>query len=731
MNIPPARRRAGASVKCRFAQRWSGALLLGTGLLVATGSSEVSAVSPRSLVQTVDLSGPVISPDGRMVAYRTEQASIERNSYETAWYVAMLDGQAPPRKVADGGVPLRNSSGVTLPAHAIWSPDGRWIYYRALIDGRIAVWRAASDGSSANPVTREHADVRAFELADHGRALYYSIGPTREEVRDAEMGEYDSGIRIDASVALGQGLFRSGFLDERPMTQRLKDNEVIRYPLLSGVPDQWNALDLASGQSRSLAGPPEPIVDAPPRVVGGSIREFSVEPEGSRFAVVRGVGPHDGLRAAPRTELAVSRSGQSQGGTWTVCGHLPCTDAPITSIQWRPQSDEIVFTVTRMEEGFAQSIYRWDIAADAVHSVASGKGLLAGGRDRTSKCALSAATMVCVAADARTPPRLERIALDSGMRRVLHDPNEALAWDMARVRNQLLQWQGSDGTSFSGHLFVPESWGAGAVPLVINYYLCHGFIRGGVGDELPFASLARAGIASLCVNRAAMRVNAVERYELGRAAVEGAVHHLASLGLVDPTRVGMSGLSFGSEVTFWTIMYSDVLAAAAVSSPMISPQMRLLAGLQAEPFEQRMEKFWQLGPLDESASSWERISPAFNLERLKIPILMQIPEQEYLHTLDYAVPLIRQGTADMYVFPDEPHQKFQPRHKLSVYQRSLDWFRFWLLNEEDPDPRKKLQYEAWGAMGREGAPGVGEGGRSGVRIDSVASSPRRTNQGSW
>src|SRR5690606_29941031 len=136
--------------------------------------------------------------------------------------------------------------------------------------------------------------------------------------------------------ALGQGLFRSGFLDERPMTQRLKDNEVIRYPLLSGVPDQWSALDLASGQSRSLAGPPEPIVDAPPRVVGGSIREFSVEPEGSRFAVVRGVGPHDGLRAAPRTELAVSRSGQSQSGTWMVCDHLPCTDAPITSIQWRP-----------------------------------------------------------------------------------------------------------------------------------------------------------------------------------------------------------------------------------------------------------------------------------------------------------------------------------------------------------------------------------------------------------
>jgi hypothetical protein len=77
---------------------------------------------------------------------------------------------------------------------------------------------------------------------------------------------------------------------------------------------------------------------------------------------------------------------------------------------------------------------------------------------------------------------------------------------------------------------------------------------------------------------------------------------------------------------------------------------------------------------------------------------MQFPEQEYMHGLDYAIPLMRSNRADIYVFPNEPHNKFQPRHKLAVYARNLDWFRFWLQGYEDPDPSKAPQYAHWRSM---------------------------------
>ena len=69
--------------------------------------------------------------------------------------------------------------------------------------------------------------------------------------------------------------------------------------------------------------------------------------------------------------------------------------------------------------------------------------------------------------------------------------------------------------------------------------------------------------------------------------------------------------------------------------------------------------------------------------------------------LDYALPLVQSHRGDIYVFPDEPHIKFQPRHKLTAYERNLDWFRFWLQGYEDPDALKAAQYRSWRRMKEE------------------------------
>ncbi len=83
---------------------------------------------------------------------------------------------------------------------------------------------------------------------------------------------------------------------------------------------------------------------------------------------------------------------------------------------------------------------------------------------------------------------------------------------------------------------------------------------------------------------------------------------------------------------------------------------------------------------------------------VKAPILFQMPEQEYLYSLGLTLPLVRSSRADLYVFPNETHQKFQPKHKLAAYERNLDWFRFWLQGREDPNSAKAEQYRHWEAM---------------------------------
>lgn len=675
-------------------------LAVATVLVAWASAAPADAIAPRRLVEVADFSGVTVSHDGRHVAFRVEQPSVERNTYDSVWYVQDLQAASPPLRVADGGTPLREQTGLAVLASATWSPDGRWIYYRALLDSRIDVWRAATDGSGAVPLTHDPADVRAFVLSADGRELLYSVGATRDEVVAAEQAEYDRGIRIDRTVPLGQGLFRSGFVDGRLATQRLRDNEVIRYPLLADVPDRWKALDLATGNLRDLGAaeiPPRPVTGADLAVEQLDIRSLLQEPGGSRIALVARIGERNGLRDRPGTELLALRDRRAR--TPVRCEAEACTGRTIVASQWRPGTDEVLFIAEDPSEGHAQSIYRWNVETGAVQPVVRSRGLLNGGvRLLPSDCGATATTLACVVAEADRPPRLERIDIETGARRVLFDPNPALAHDMAGTRVRLLRWTDATGRQFTGQFYPARHAGPGRPPLLVSYYWCKGFVRGGLGDELPFASFAANGIAALCINLAPSREDGVEQYEQGRSAVESAVALLAAQGEIDPGRVGMGGLSFGAEITMWTAMHSQVLTAASVSSLGLSPQYYLLLSNFGEPFHTRLRAGWQLGAPDETPERWQRFSPLFNLDRIRSPVLMQLPEQEYIHTLDYAVPLMREGRADMYVFPNEPHQKFQPRHKLAVYERNLDWFRFWLLGVEDPSPEKRPLYEHWRAM---------------------------------
>src|SRR3546814_1524425 len=75
-------------------------------LLVATsGNSQAQTTptpTPRMLVEVADLSGLAISPDGSSAAFRVERASIERNTYDSTWYVTDIKGEQPPLRIADG-----------------------------------------------------------------------------------------------------------------------------------------------------------------------------------------------------------------------------------------------------------------------------------------------------------------------------------------------------------------------------------------------------------------------------------------------------------------------------------------------------------------------------------------------------------------------------------------------------------------------------------------------------
>lgn len=334
--------------------------------------------------------------------------------------------------------------------------------------------------------------------------------------------------------------------------------------------------------------------------------------------------------------------------------------------------------------------------------------------DGSSPCAATPVALSCVEAAADIPPRLVRIAFD-GTKTVIDSPNPDP--DRDGLLAETIAWQVS-GSRASGVFIRPKI--PGRLPLFVTYYRCPGWLRGGLGDEWPLRALAANGIAALCINTVASRKSARESYDLALDAVKGAIAMLSKRGDIDPDRVGMGGLSFGSEVTMWTARYSDLLKAVSIASVQMEPAYYWFnARPGREMFADNLRAYWKLGRPDENPAAWRSLSTALNIDHIHAPVLMQLPEHEARQAVELQSRLASARMGEMHIFPLAPHIKVEPRQKLAAYQRNLDWFRYWLTGQIDPDPAKADQYQRWSKLGRpEGRASIDRTQRSASAISS-------------
>jgi dipeptidyl aminopeptidase/acylaminoacyl peptidase len=163
----------------------------------------------------------------------------------------------------------------------------------------------------------------------------------------------------------------------------------------------------------------------------------------------------------------------------------------------------------------------------------------------------------------------------------------------------------------------------------------------------------------------------------------------------------MGGLSFGSEVAMWVAFHSDLLAALSITSPQPEYAGYWFESTPGSDQAATVRKVWGYGAPDETPARWRKVSPALNADRIRTPVLFQMPELEARRVPELYARLSRGGTpTELYAFPDEGHIKVQPRHRLAAYERNLDWFRYWLEGYRDPDQRKDAQYRRWDELRR-------------------------------
>lgn len=641
----------------------------------------------EEMVELTDMSSIAISPDGRQLAFRMERASVATNDFLLGWYVVPTDGSAPPRRIADAGEGERRDGELATEPPA-WAADGRSILFRKVANGEVQIWRAAADGSKSEALTRDAANVRRFALGAERGTIVYSVGATRAAIEEAEQREYDEGVLVDARVDPARQLYRGARIEGRLASDRFSGRWFTFGTLLAAAPAAYRVLDPATGALRDATpGEAARIAETPRSPDIGSPRPVTAD---ARSGDRRGDALVTGEGFVSR--LSVRRP----DGRLIDCEDPQCRRR-IGRIAWQGGRDGVVFVTTDRAAG--QSFHLWTPRDGKVRRIGGGAGRWSGGIDDAG-CAVDTEAIYCVAADANEPPRLVRLALASGRVTTLAEPNRALA-RTGLLRFEPMQWSGPSGQAFTGQLMLPAGERTG-LPLFVTYYLCDGYLRGGVGDEFPLRQLAASGIAVLCIDRVRMRagpVDQVEQYRIGQESVGEAVRILAGRGIVDRSRVGMGGVSFGGETTMWIAQNSDLLSAISIGNTLLSPAYYWFNALPGSLIPPILKQAWGIGRPEDDPARWTLLSPTFAADKIRAPLLMQLPEREFRYNVELAARLGQAGkAAELWAFPEETHLKYQPRHKVAIYARNLDWFRFWLQDHVDPDPAKAEQYRRWQAM---------------------------------
>jgi len=314
----------------------------------------------------------------------------------------------------------------------------------------------------------------------------------------------------------------------------------------------------------------------------------------------------------------------------------------------------------------------------------------------------SQALRVEIKQDLNTPPTLWATDQNTKQSKKIWDPNPQLA-DLKLGEVTVFRWKDKAGYEWTGGLVKPPDYVLGKrYPLVIQ---THGFVEhefmtdGSFTTAFAARPLAASGIVVLQAMDRFDNLATPNEASNSVSAFQSAIDHLASDGLIDPDGVGIIGFSRTCyHVESALIDDPKRFAAASIADGVDESYMQaLLYSTVGVPIHEG-EAIYGAKPFGEGLrQNWVRQAPGFHLDRVQAPLLIEaITPATILEEWEIYASLVAQGKAvDMIYFPDGQHVLQKPLERMASQQGNVDWFRFWLKGEEDPDPTKAGQYARW------------------------------------
>jgi dipeptidyl aminopeptidase/acylaminoacyl peptidase len=690
---------------------------------------EMTEVSPPEPDSSADPDAPgLFSPDGSRFAVVLRKGDLNAN---TNIYSLLIFSTRTAFATQKPLAIVKMSSNSNLPAIADlrWLTDGRTLLFLGeRPDSPAQIYSFNLDTRALRRLTSQPTSIVAYDASDDGRTILFEADPTPKDIlrtpETLRTGFVVAGEELSSLLFSGSRTSDSMAFDSRDLFLMTDAKPPKKIAIEDGV---WPILTLSvspDGRYALLEAYAHQVPAIWRQYGSGVLHDYiTARKQPAALALVEtyllldtGTGSVSSLLGTPK-EWWHDGYVWLDGGRSLVVSHsyLPLdgvSPEEQRSREQHPSVVEIELPSRKMIKLDNEALTASARNKERDEITLSGRGENAGVRKVYQKRDSSWLAIPSAGAGSKTvhpelsivegmnaPPKVWLTELASRRKVMLLDPNPQFS-QLCFGQERKIEWKSSDGHPATGGLYMPPNYTPGRrYPLVIQTHAFDAdkfWIDGPWHSAYAAQALAARGIVVLQMGYDHVGHMTPEEAPRAMAAIEGAIDYLNQQGIIDPSHVGIIGFSRTVYHVAYTLTHSKYhFAAATLADGVDGSYFETIGfGMTAAPFGDAVNGGPPWGP---TLTKWMEHSPLFNVGSVTSPIRLESYGMNSLLGMWawYSLLSRRNMPVDMIVLPHAIHLLTKPRERFASQQGNVDWFSFWLKDEEDPSPGKAAQNARW------------------------------------
>jgi dipeptidyl aminopeptidase/acylaminoacyl peptidase len=643
------------------------------------------------------ISEPLLSPDGKTVAFTVQTVDIEKNTKPKQIYIVGVNGGLPHQITTDG----------TDNERPRWSPDSKQIYYVSNRDGSSQIWRMNSDGSGASQISHLSTEAGGILISPDGKKIVFqsSVYPEcgSDDACNKTKIEEEAKSKVKARIYTSllyrhwnewQSRRRQHLLVMNSDGTQVKDltpgtRDVPPFSL--GGPDDYaiapdsNELAFAMNVDVNSATSTNSDIYTVP-LAGGEPRKITISPGADNSPLYSPDGRYLAFRSQARAGYESDRwrlmvLERATGKTTNLTEAL---DRWVESFTWSPDSTRLFFT---MEDRGRTNLWMIPLTGGGASTIASGDSTL-----DDVQFSPDNSFIIYTEQTGSHPTEIYR-ASPGGVGIPLTRLNDSLLANSSIRPLESFSVESTDKTRVWAFVAKPPDFTESKKYPVL--FLIHGGPEGAWGESWTYRwnaqVFASAGYLVVMPNPRGSTgygqkfIDDINGDWGGKVYddIMAVVDHVAALPYADPDRMAAAGGSYGGYMIDWMLGHTTRFKAMVSHDGVFD--LRSMAGAT----EELWFPLWEFKGMPwENPEMYEKWSPSYFVKDFKTPTLVFHGELDYRVPVDQGMQLftslqMQKVPSKIVLFPDEGHWVLKPQNSVLWYGQFLDWIGEWLKKPAD------------------------------------------------